>query len=113
MEEKILKEVLVLLEMENHENPPIEKLKVIVKLVMRRRCSLLKATSIPEELSYIAVEVSVIRFNRVGSEGMSTHNVEGESATYMDDDFRGFREDIQRYLDSQNQESAKGGILWV
>lgn len=113
MEEKILKEVLVLLEMENHENPPIEKLKVIIKLVMRRLCSLLKTTEIPEELIYIAVEVSVIRFNKIGSEGMSVHNVEGESISYADDDFRGFKEDIQRFLDSQNQESAKGGILWA
>lgn len=113
MEDKILEEVLVLLEMKNHENPPIEKLKVIIKLVMRRLCSLLETDIVPEELSYIAVEVSVIRFNRIGSEGMSTHNVEGESSTYTDNDFRGFKEDIQRFLDSKNQDSTKGGILWI
>lgn len=113
MEDKILEEVLVLLEMKNHENPPLEKLEIIVKLVMRRLCSLLGTTAVPEELSYIVVEVSVIRFNRIGSEGMSIHNVEGESSTYMDDDFQGFKEDIQRFLDSKNQDSAKGGILWA
>lgn len=113
MEKKILEKVLVLLEMENQEDLQIKKLEVIINLVMRRLCSLLKTTEIPEELIYIAVEVSVIRFNRIGSEGMSVHNVEGESISYADDDFRGFKEDIQRFLDSQNQESAKGGILWA
>ena len=35
---------------------------------------------VPPELEYIVYELSVIRFNRIGSEGMSAHSVEGKAS---------------------------------
>ena len=32
------------------------------------------------DLEYIVIEVSIARYNRIGSEGLSTHTVEGEKA---------------------------------
>lgn len=40
---------------------------------------------VPVELSYIVSELVVIRYNRIGSEGLSTESVDGYSATYSDD----------------------------
>lgn len=54
--------------------------------------------TIPEELSYIVEEVAVIRYNRIGSEGMTTESVEGASATYYTDDFMQYKADIQDYI---------------
>lgn len=65
------------------------------------------ATEIPETLAYIVTEVAVVRFNRIGSEGMSSHSVEGESISFSDDDFAGYKADIEAYLDEQA--SAKRG----
>lgn len=54
---------------------------------------------VPEELEYIVVEAAVRRFNRIGSEGASSHSVEGESLSWSDaDDFAGFEEDINDWL---------------
>lgn len=46
-----------------------------------------KPKAIPEELSWILSEVVVKRFNRIGSEGMTSEAVEGHSVTFEADDF--------------------------
>jgi hypothetical protein len=55
-------------------------------------------TSIPPEIEFIIVEVSVRRFNRLGSEAMSKEDVEGHSVTYRDDDFAGYMSLLSGYL---------------
>lgn len=52
----------------------------------------------PEELQYIIVEVSVIRFNRIGSEGFDTHDVEGENIDLSENDFDRYADEIEAYL---------------
>lgn len=66
----------------------------------------------PEELEYIIVEVSVIRFNKIGSEGLSAHSVEGESQSFADNDFAGFMGEIEAYLDAQ-QGVKKGRVRFL
>lgn len=66
---------------------------------------------VPPELEYIVYELSIIRFNRIGSEGMSSHSVEGESISYSDDDFLRFQADIDAYLDSVS-ESKRGRVTF-
>ena len=55
---------------------------------------------VPKELEHVIVEVAVIRFNRIGSEGMSSHSVAGESTSYNENDFSAYMDEIQAYLDS-------------
>lgn len=52
---------------------------------------------VPEELLYIVPEVAVARYNRIGSEGMSSHNVEGESIGWAADDFAPFTDEIDQW----------------
>ena len=66
----------------------------------------------PEEMEYIILDVSVIRFNRIGSEGLSSHSVEGESLSWSENDFAGYMDDIQSYLDSQ-REARKGKVKFL
>ncbi len=74
-----------------------EKLKSVITLTSARLASLLGVKDVPEEMQYIAIEASIRRFNRIGSEGMSSHNVEGESVSYRDNDFADFMDDIQAW----------------
>lgn len=55
--------------------------------------------AVPDELQWIVTEVAVIRYNRIGSEGMSSESVEGHSASYRDNDFGPYEADIERWLD--------------
>lgn len=91
-----------------------DKLNLIIKLTTSRLKVLLGgAEEIPEGLQYIVTEVSVVRFNRIGSEGVSAHSVEGESLSFTDDDFAGYREEIQAYLDKVDCTAQKGDFLFL
>ena len=68
---------------------------------------------LPEELQYIVVEVAIIRFNRIASEGMSANSVEGESLTWSADDFAGYQDDIDAWLENQKDGNGKGKVRFL
>ena len=76
------------------------KLNIIISNTNARLKMLLGGLDVPENLNYVVTEVSVKRFNRIGSEGITSHTVEGESMSFTDNDFAEFAGDIQAYLDS-------------
>lgn len=86
-----------------------QKLNWILDTTRARLKVLLGGIDPGEDLNYIITEVSIIRYNRIGSEGLQSHSVEGESLVFSDDDFAGYREDIQIWLN--NQKDAKRGRL--
>lgn len=97
----MLDKIKLLLGMDGNELD--EQLELILSNTGERLKLLLGGVSeIPEALAYIVVEVAVARFNRIGSEGMSSHSVEGESISFSDDDFAGYKADIEAYLDEQS-----------
>ena len=87
-------------------------LKLIISSATARLTMLLGGMEPTESLDYIIAEVAVRRFNRIGSEGMESHTVEGESITFSDSDFAGFEDDIQAFLDTQ-KESTKGRVRFL
>ncbi|MGK9183793.1 phage head-tail connector protein [Priestia filamentosa] len=64
--------------------------------------------NVPSELSWIVKELSVIRFNRIGSEGTSSDSEEGRSASYIEDPFQSFIPHLDRYLEKQQRPVSKG-----
>ena len=42
----------------------------------------------PKELEFELIELSIQRFNRIGSEGIASESIDGKSVSY-DDDFIG------------------------
>ena len=89
-----------------------DKLNVIIELTQKRLGNLLSVKEVPEELEYIVIEVSVIRFNRIGSEGVSSHSVEGESMSFNDDDFDSYDKDIRSWLNNQG-DLKKGSVRFL
>lgn len=82
------------------DNALDSQLNIIIANTKARLKMLLGGLDVPESLNYVIAEVSVKRFNRIGSEGITSHTVEGESMSFTDDDFAEFAGDIQAYLDS-------------
>lgn len=104
----VLSDVKLLLGLQNDD----EKLETIVRLTEGRLKALLSVEIIPDELEYIITEVSIKRFNRIGSEGVQTHSVEGESMSFNDDGFSSFSSEIQSWRDEQaNQNKGKVRFL--
>jgi len=90
-----------------------ELIAVIVdNTVLRLRNLLGGVSEVPEALSYIVTEVSVKRFNRIGSEGTASHSVEGESISFSDNDFSEYDLDIRAWRDSQ-KEVTKGKLRFL
>lgn len=90
------------------------KLERIIDLTTKRlKQKLGGVEAVPEELDYIVEEVSIIRFNRIGSEGLKSHTVEGESLTFSDNDFDSFKDDIQDYLNRKDSNPKKGGFKFL
>ena len=89
-----------------------KKLNIILHNARMRLKNLLGGTNPPAELDYIILDVAVIRFNRIGSEGLDSHSVEGESLSFTDNDFEGFSADIQAWLNSHNG-NTRGKLRFI
>ena len=108
----MLNELKLLLGIASNDTNKDDLLKLIISAVTARLKVLLGGVQPPESLDYIVREVAVVRFNKIGSEGMSSHSVEGESITFSDSDFSGYKDDIQAFLETQ-KESAKGRVRFL
>lgn len=86
-------------------DPSDSDLDTILTLILSHASARLKirlgGIEPPDELEYIIVNVAAIRFNCIGSEGLSSHSIEGESLSFSDDDFSQYKSEIQAYLESQ------------
>lgn len=64
---------------------------------------------IPDVLDYIALEVSVKRYNRLANEGMSSYTQEGQSITFSANDFDEFANDIDTWKDENGVKDNNSG----
>ena len=87
-------------------------LKLIISNTTARLKILLGGLEPPEELDHIILDVAIIRFNRIGSEGLSSHTVEGESQSFGESDFDGYMVEIQAFLDNQ-EDSTRGKVVFL
>ena len=87
-------------------------LNTIINLTTARLSLLLGGIEPPDTLDHIVIEVSVARFNRIGSEGLSSHSVEGESLSFTENDFAPFMDEIQAFLDTQ-KENTRGKVRFI
>ena len=90
-----------------------QKLQLIIDSVESRLKVLLSESVVPTELEYIVFEVSIVRFNRIGSEGMSINNVDGETQHFNTNDFLPYSAEIQAYLKGKQSTAQKGGFKFV
>lgn len=88
------------------------RLNNIVVGARQRLKILLGGIEPPPNLDYIIQDVSLARFNRIGSEGLDSHTVEGESLSFTENDFKGYADDIQAFLDCQ-KDTARGKVRFL
>lgn len=88
------------------------KLETIIDITSNRlKLRLGGVDDVPEALAYIVTEVSIVRFNRIGSEGVTSHTVQGESMSWSDKDFDPYENDIQTWLSLQEDPTTRRGRL--
>ena len=87
------------------DNPQID---VIYEMVTRRLETVLKDVQFVDkalvDLEYIIDEVTIARFNRIGSEGMKSETVEGHRVEFNHNDpFSAYSDIIQQYIDENTE----------
>ena len=89
----LLNRIKTLLNIEGNENLIYE----IVNITESKILNYINATEIPKELEFVLIELSVQRFNRIGSEGITSESIDGKSVSY-DDDFIGYKHYLDDYI---------------
>lgn len=79
-------------------------LEIIINNTQSHLKVLLGRENIPEKLNFIVEEISIRRFNRIGTEGMKSESVEGHNITFYD-----LKDDFVPYLDIINGEEDDKG----
>lgn len=94
-----------------------EKLQLIISSVEERLKLLLGgADTVPDALSHIVMEVSVTRFNRIGSEGTTSHTIEGQTMSFLENDFAAYEDEINAWLLNNQSDvlnAQKGGFRFL
>jgi hypothetical protein len=108
----MLKNLKLMLGIDATDTSRDELLNLLLSTASARLKLLLGGMEPPASMEHIIREVSIIRFNKIGSEGMGSHTVEGESLSFAEDDFASFADEIQAYLDTQT-ESKRGRMRFV
>lgn len=107
----MLETLKMLLGLENDESRD-ELLNKLIDLATARLKLLIGGVEPPEELEHIIVELAVARFNKIGSEGLLSHSVEGESLSFTENEIAPFLAEIQAFFDGQ-KENTRGKVRFI
>ena len=91
----LLNRIKVLLGISNNDNE--ELLIEIVELTKSKILNYINKSELPLELEFVLIELSVQRYNRIGSEGISSESVDGRITSY-DDDFNNYKVYLDDYI---------------
>lgn len=108
----MLNDLKILLGIEKDDAEAGELLQTVINLTTQRLTNKLGVDVVPAELEYIVTEIATKRFNRIGSEGLAAHSVEGESLTFAESDFDEFQDDVQAWLARQD-EMQRGKVRFL
>lgn len=94
----MIKKIKQLLNIEDEDS----LLEEIIELTKSKVLFHIKEKEIPKELEFVVIELSITRYNRIGSEGLKSESIEGRIQTYESDldDYKSIFED---YLNSKKK----------
>jgi len=78
-----------------------ELINEIIELTKDKILNYINETELPNELEFILIELAIQRYNRIGSEGISSESVDGKSVSY-DDDFEVYKPHLNFYMLKNN-----------
>lgn len=108
----MLNEIKLLLGIDITDTAQDAKLNLLIDTATARLKILLGGIDPPESMAHIIREIAIVRFNKIGSEGLSSHSVEGESLSFNENDFSAFSDEIQAFLDMQ-EAGSRGRVRFL
>ncbi|GGN64295.1 phage head-tail connector protein [Oceanobacillus indicireducens] len=115
----IKKNIKIVLDIQDDMQDPV--LDVLIKNVRSLLLGKLRKVNksietIPEELEYIIEEVTLRRFNRIGSEGFKSESVEGHRIDFydLDKELDPYMDIIEDYAEDEDDTGSKRGkVLFI
>ena len=89
----LLNRIKTLLNCEGNE----ELIYEITELTKSKILNYINEVELPLELEFVLVELTIQRYNRIGSEGIASESIDGKSVSY-DDDFIGYKHYLDDYI---------------
>ena len=86
----LLNRIKTLLQIQDND----ELIYEIVEITKEKILNYINEKELPKELEFILIELSIERYNRIGSEGIASESVDGKNVSY-EDNF----ESCKKYLD--------------
>jgi len=88
-------------------------LNIIIENVSKH-LKVMLGKEIPEDLNFIVEEITIRRFNRLGTEGMKSESVEGHSITFYDlkDEFVPYADIIASHKEPP-EKPGRGKVLFI
>lgn len=101
--QKILKDVKTLIGIDDDLQDDV--LNVLIDGTINHLTIMLDINELPNELDFIVKDVTVKRYNRLGSEGYQYERVENHSINYSElDDFEPYKKILERYMEKSDGE---------
>lgn len=72
-------------------------INTIIDLNTKALLNRIGVNELPAELEYIVIETTVSRYNRLGSEGLSSEGIDVIKQTFTEDIFSPYSKDIHEY----------------
>ena len=69
----------------------------IVEITKEKILNYINEKELPVELEFILIELSIERYNRIGSEGIASESVDGKNVSY-DDNFENYKTYLDDYI---------------
>ena len=89
----LLNRIKTLLQIQDND----ELIYEIVEITKEKILNYINQEELPKELEFVLVELTIQRYNRIGSEGISSESVDGKSVSY-EDDFENYKQYLDDYL---------------
>lgn len=91
------------------------KLEIIKELTESRIKTITGKKVVPDGLDYVVVNITMARFNRLGSEGMKSTDQEGLSFVFLESDFDEYMDDILSFKDDTSKygKRRQGGVRFI
>lgn len=93
-----LDRIKIVLEIEDDSRD--ELLTILLENAISTICVFLNVSTFPATLNYIAEELTVSRYRKLGAEGISTEKIDELSTTYSVNDLSRYKDILNIYKDS-------------
>lgn len=102
MEYSLLDRIKIILKLDIKDNSKDDLLMILMNNAVSTVRIYLGVDELPEEMEFVAEELTVARYRKIGSEGISTEKVEELSTTFSIDDLNRYKGILNVYKDNHS-----------